>query len=184
MEILGMSWYKKAQYVAYHGSPKEFQDFSYEYLGTNGTAEGFGFYFTSDKSIAEGYADGGMLRKAVLDIKKPLSSTRFTISKPEFAKFLKELDSTGEGYLSNWGETNFEGYDKVLNTAVEGEFSGSDNDVDLISGVIQGSGLNPEPIYQVLKKTLGYDGIIVDRASWGYDQTIYIVFNNNQIKSI
>ena len=180
-----MNWYKLANsYLAYHGSPKEFQEFSYEYLGTNGTSEGFGFYFTSDKGIAEGYADGGMLKKVILDIKKPLNYTQLTISKPEFAEFLKVLDPIGEGYLSNWGESNFEGYNKVLNTAVEGEFSGSDNDVDLISGVIQATGRDAESIYKVLKQVLGYDGIIVDKPSWGNNQIVYIVFDNSQIKTI
>ena len=179
-----MNWYKKASYIAYHGTPKDFQDFSYEYLGTNGTAEGFGFYFTSDKNIAEGYAEGGILKKVNLDIKKPLNPIIFSISKPEFAIFLKTLDPTGEDYLSNWGESNYEGYDKILNTAVEGEFSGSDNDVDLISGVIQAAGGNAERIYKILKQTLGYDGIIVNKPSWGGNQIIYIVFDNNQIKNI
>jgi len=179
-----VNWYKKANYVAYHGSPKEFQDFSYEYLGTNGTAEGFGFYFTSNKRIAEGYANGGMLKKVILDIKKPLNFTQLSISKLEFAKFLKMLDPTGDGYLSNWGESDFEGYDKVLKTAVEGELSGSTNDVDLISGVIQAVGRDAESIYRVLKQALGYDGIIVDKPSWGGNQIIYIVFDNSQIRTM
>lgn len=179
-----MNWYKIANYIAYHGSAKEFQDFSYEYLGSNGTSEGFGFYFTSDKSIAEGYADNGMLRKVALDIKKPLNFTQLTISKPEFTKFLQTLDPTGENYLSNWGEVAYEGYNKVLNTAVEGEFSSSDNDVDLISGIIQASGRNAELINRILKQALGYDGIIINKPSWGGDQTIYIVFDNSQIKDI
>ena len=184
-----MSWYKKANsYIAYHGSPNEFQEFSYEYLGTNGTSEGFGFYFTSDKSIAEGYANGGMVKKVILTINKPLNYSNLSISKSQFAGFIKALDPTGEGYLSNWGEVSFEGYNKVLNTAVEGEYSGSSNDVDLISGVIQATGRNPERIYKILKQTLGYDGIVVDttvdKPSWGSNHMIYVVFDNSQIKSI
>ena len=86
--------------------------------------------------------------------------------------------------MSNWGEADFEGYDNVVNTAVEGEMSGSSNDVDLISGIINGWGGSPESIYPILKQTLGYDGIIVDKPSWGGNQTIYIAFDNNQIKNI
>lgn len=180
-----MNWYKKANnYIAYHGSPKEFQDFSYEYLGSTGTAEGFGFYFTSDKNVAKMFSEGNPLKKAILDIKKPLNSTQYTISKPEFSTFLKTLDPTGKEYLSNWGESNYEGYEKVLNIAIEGEMSGSNNDVDLISGIIQGSGRGPETIYKILKQTLGYDGIIVNKPSWGGNQIIYIVFNNDQIRYI
>ncbi len=180
-----MNWFKKAStYIAYHGSPKEFEEFSYDYLGTHGTSEGFGFYFTSDRNIAEGYADGGMIKKVLLEINKPLSFTNLTISEEEFANFLRALDPTGENYLSNWGEVDYEGYENVLQTAIEGEMSGSDNDVDLISGVIQASGKNAEHIYKVLKQTLGYDGIIIEKPSWGNNQVIYIVFDNSQIRSI
>ncbi|MHA1469019.1 MAG: ADP-ribosyltransferase-containing protein [Candidatus Asgardarchaeia archaeon] len=180
-----MNWYKKANsYIAYYGTPTDFQNFSYEFLGTNGTAEGFGFYFTSNKSIAEGYADGGILKKAILDIKKPLNFVRLSISKQNLAVFLRALDPTGEGYLSNWGESSYEGYQQVLNTAIEGEFSGSDNDVDLISGIIQAQGGDAESIYKVLKQTLGYDGIVVNRPSWGGNQVIYVVFDNSQIREI
>ena len=43
-----MNWFKKANsYLAYHGSPQDFKEFSYEFMGNTGTAEGFGFYFTS-----------------------------------------------------------------------------------------------------------------------------------------
>ena len=44
--------------VVYHGSPEDFTRFSLDYLGANGTAEGYGFYFTDQKSIAEGYSQG------------------------------------------------------------------------------------------------------------------------------
>ena len=36
-----MNWYKQSQqYIGYHGTPKDFQEFSYEFMGTNGTSEG------------------------------------------------------------------------------------------------------------------------------------------------
>jgi len=178
-----MNWYKQAsQYLAYHGSPKDFQNFSYEFLGDNGTSEGFGFYFTSNKSVAEGYSNGGFVKEVILDIKKPLSFNSLTISPQELKKFLTTLDPTGDGYLSNWGEVNYEGRNSVVATAVEGEMSGSDNDVDLISGIIQGSGRNAEFVNRTLKQTLGYDGIIVENPSWG-DQVVYIVFDNSQIRN-
>lgn len=180
-----MNWYKKAgSYIAYHGSPREFRDFSYKYLGNHGTVEGFGFYFTNNKQIAEGFANGGMLKRVILDIKKPLNFIGLSISKQDLEVFLKTLDPTGEGYLSNWGDSNYEGYQQVLNTAIEGEFSGSDNDVDLISGIIQAAGGNAELVYKVLKQTLGYDGIIVNNPSWGGNQIIYVVFDNSQIREI
>jgi hypothetical protein len=179
-----MSWYKQAsQYRAYHGSPEEFQEFSYEFLGMNGTAEGYGFYFTSDKSIADGFAKGGMVKEVYLDINNPLSFDSLTISPQELKSFLRELDPSGTEYLSNWGEAGYDGYDNVLNSAVDGEMGGSDNDVDLISGIINAAGGSPGSIYPVLKRVLGYDGIIVSKPSWGGSQVVYIVFDNSQIRN-
>ncbi len=183
--VYKMNWYKKAeQYLAYHGSPKEFQEFSYEFMGSTGTAEGFGFYFTSDKNVAEMFADGGALKKAMLNINNPLNFEGRTISKDEFAHFLRTLDPTGEDYLSNWGDVHYEGYEQIVRTATEGEMSGSNNDVDLISGVIQASGGDAGSVYKVLKQALGDDGIIVKSPDWGGDQVVYVVFNNNQIRYI
>lgn len=180
-----MNWYKTAkQYVGYHGTPKDFQEFSYEFMGTHGTSEGFGFYFTSDKNIATGYANGGVVKEVMLTINKPLSYDRLTISPKNLSLFLRKLDPDGQGYLSNWGESALEGYNNVVNHAVKEELSGSDNDVDLISGIINSAGRNPESIYPILKQTLGYDGIIVNKPSWGGNQTIYIVFDNSQIRNV
>lgn len=41
--------------VVYHGSSADFTEFSHKFSMRNGAAEGRGFYFTSDKSKAEGY---------------------------------------------------------------------------------------------------------------------------------
>ena len=180
-----MNWYKTAgNYIAYHGSPKSFQEFSYDFLGSNGTYEGFGFYFTSDKSIADRYAENGELKKAILDIKKPLNATEVTISGQELAKFLRALDPTGEDYLSNWGEVDLDGYERVLNAAVDGELGGAGSDADLISGIVQASGRNAELVNKTLTQTLGYDGIIVEKPSWGKNHVIYVVFDNSQIRYI
>lgn len=178
-----MRWYRKAStYVGYHGSPNDFQEFSYEFMGRNGTAEGYGFYFTSDREIAEGYAEGRGARKARLTINKPLSPDGLTISRRDLAAFLRALDPDGQGYLSNWGESDLEGYENVVRTAVKGEMGGADDDVSLISGIINAAGGNPESVYRVLKGTLGYDGIVVSSPGWGGGQTVYVVFENGQVE--
>ena len=185
--------------VVYHGSPADFNTFSLEFMGTNGTAEGYGFYFTDKRSIAEGYSQGlegqrsqekaGRLFEVYLDIKKPLSDTEVTISRSEFKKFLREMnkqvDEDGEPleFLSNYGDVAWEGLNSVLNSAMASEYDGSDNDVNMISSIINGCG-NMELVYEVLRKTTGYDGIIVENTTWGGDQTIYIAFHPEQIKSV
>ena len=185
--------------VVYHGSPAEFNEFSLAYLGTNGTAEGYGFYFTDKKSIAEGYSKGhegqrdeghnGKLFEVYLDIKKPLSDTEVTMSRAQFKKFLTELNkqTDEDGYpldvLSNYGDVEWEGLNSVINTAMEIEYDGSDSDVNMVHSIINGVG-NLETVLKVLRKTTGYDGIIVENATWGGDQTIYVAFHPEQIKNV
>lgn len=185
--------------VVYHGSPAEFNEFSLEYLGTNGTAEGYGFYFTDKKSIADIYTKGlegqqsqdvkGKLFEVYLDIKKPLSDTEVTMTRAQFKKFLttlnKQVDADGDplDVLSNYGDVEWEGLNKVLNYAMEIEYDGSDSDVNLVHSIINGCG-NMKVVFDVLRKTVGYDGIIVNEASWGGDQTIYIAFHPEQIKNV
>jgi len=168
----------------FHGSPAMFEQFDYKKIGTQGTAEGKGFYFTDKKSVAQGYAqDTENLYEVYLNITKPLSFERKTISKTNLKKFIKALDPDGTDYLLNWGDVEYEGYNNVLNTAVDGEYSPSDNDVDLVSSIIAAAG-NIENVYRVLTETLGYDGIVVRNPSWGEGQTVYVAFYPEQIKSV
>ena len=179
--------------VVYHGSPADFNTFSLEYLGTNGTAEGYGFYFTDSKRIADGYSQRGQnpgkLFEVYLDIKKPLSDTKVTMTKAQFKKFLTELnkqvDADGErlDILSNYGDVEWEGLNNVLNYAIELEYEGNDTDVDIVDSIINSCG-NIEVVFDVLRKVTGYDGIIVEQATWGDDQTIYIAFHPEQIKNV
>ena len=185
--------------VVYHGSPEDFNTFSLEYLGTNGTAEGYGFYFTDKKGIAQGYANGteaqghqgknGKLFEVYLDIRKPLSDTKVTITRAQFRKFIRELNkqvgSDGEPLylLSNYGDIAYEGLNNVINNIMEIEYDGNDNDVNMIHSVINSTG-EMETVFNVLRKTTGHDGIIVNEATWGGDQTIYIAFHPEQIKNV
>ena len=179
--------------VVYHGSPADFSTFSLEYLGTNGTNEGYGFYFTDKKGIAEGYSKGdngsGKLFEVYLDIRKPLSDTEVTMSRAQFKKLLvalnEQVDADGEklDILSNYGDVEWDGLNNVLNYAIELEYDGNDNDVDIVHSVINSSG-NMKTVFEVLRKVTGYDGIIVKEATWGGDQTIYIAFHPEQIKNV
>lgn len=184
---------KKAGYTihAYHGSPKSFNEFSLKYLGTNGTAEGYGLYFTSDRNIAERYTgregETGRVYDSYLSIKKPLSGEKLTVTKAQLRKFLLKLNSSiGESgepvdVLSNYGDIVYEGINAVVNEAVSSEYDYNDNDVDLIHSVMNTSG-DKLTCMRVLRETLGYDGIVVDNASWGDGQTIYLAFHPDQIK--
>ena len=185
--------------TVYHGSPSDFNEFSLEYLGTNGTAEGYGFYFTDSKNVAEGYARGteaqrhqgsnGRLYEVYLNITKPLSNTEVTMTRAEFKRFLREMnkqvDEDGEplDFLSNYGDVAWDGLNNVINLVTEIEYDGSDSDVNMIHSIINGCG-SMETVFDVLRKTTGYDGIVVQDATWGGDQTIYVAFHPEQAKNV
>lgn len=95
---------------------------------------------------------------------KSLSSVKKTITKTELKRFLIHLDIIGK-FLSNYGETDFEGYNKVLQTALDAEWNYSNNDVDLICSISNSFG-SRETVLKELYKVFGYDHIAVT-AEWG-----------------
>lgn len=186
------NWFQQSQVidkdgkplVVYHGTNADFDEFSYDKIGTHGTSEGRGFYFTDSQSVAGNYGsgeDGSNVKPVYLSIQKPLSGTEKTMTEQQLMKFIKRLDPNGDGYLSNWGDVESEGYQKVLRTAVRSEWSSATNDVDMVNGIIGADGGASKRVFTALTKATGYDGI-VERAAWG-GQNIYIPFHPSQIKS-
>lgn len=169
--------------IVYHGTENEFNEFSSKFMGQTGTAGGQGFYFASTEDDARMY--GNNVKGFYLNIRKPLSSDRLTINKKQLALLIDKIDkyqsSLEDGFnygiLSDYGDVDYEGRNNVLRNAVELEMSGSDNDVELIGGVINASG-DYDLVTKILRETLGYDGIILK------EKGIYIVHHPNQIKEI
>lgn len=166
--------------VVYHGSPHKFNVFNIKKLGELGQTLGYGFYFTDNRKVAEKYAKGtDNVYEVFLRIKKPLSDKRRTLTRSHLQKFIRAWDPQGEKFLDNYAEVDYFGYDRVLKEAILALFEYHDNDVDLISDIINSStGGKPEEFYKYLTQTLGFDSIISEDES----QTIYIVFHPNQIK--
>lgn len=169
--------------VVYHGTENEFNEFSSKFMGQTGTADGQGFYFTANKNEAHMYGDN--VKGFYLNIRKPLSDNKITITKRQFMLFLDKLDSYqsnidsdfGYGILSDYGDVDYEGRNNVLRHAVDITYSSVDNDVDLIGGIINASG-DYNLVVNILRETLGYDGIILK------DKNVYVVHHPNQIKEI
>lgn len=167
--------------LVYHGSKELFELFDYSKIGTNGTTEGKGFYFTDNIGIATGYGQNGYLYIVEFNGTKTLNSEGKTITREQLKKYLLALHEETD-YLSNWGEVGFEGLRNVLNQAVDGEYDSSDNDVDLISGIANASG-NMEASLSLVYKVLGYDSIVLD-ADWGKGQKLYIALTNDIINIV
>lgn len=173
--------------VVYHGSNAQFTVFDTAKIGsTTGTADGRGFYFTTDKDYARGFVTpSGKLFGVFLNIDNPLSYDRKTITKAQLKKILKEADKVefaqeGEHYmLSNYADYTVVGIDGAINEASNLEYGYADNDVELIGSLIGGSG-SFELIMNAVQKVTGKSGMIAPKAN---DTTHYIVTNPSLIKS-
>ena len=182
-----LSFSKKDKYIVmFHGTPnRDFYSFDSNRIGTNGTQMGSGFYFTEALEYANGYKgqnDSGKVISALLKIEKPLSRSKHEITKTELKKFISMVvDKTGDDFLSNYGDVYSEGYNVVLNNAVDSLFEYESNDADMIEEIYVSSRMDFDKFHNGLTKLLGYDGII----AWGkMEGTQAIVFNSNQIKDI
>lgn len=171
----------------YHGSQAQFTEFSADFMSMHGSMEGQGFYFTDNRSMAEGYKrDGGQLLEGYLNISKPLSDSEVTMTKAELKKLLKAVDPTGDDVVLNYDPTGGMGYpskawyNRALAATVEQIYSTSDSDSEILADVAN-SGAGAGATTKAARKALGYDGYIV-KGKYD-DATVYVAFESNQFKN-
>lgn len=171
----------------YHGSQAQFTEFSADFMSMHGSMEGQGFYFTDNRSMAEGYKrDGGQLLEGYLNISKPLSDSEVTMTKAELKKLLKAVDPTGDDVVINYDPTGGMGYpskawyNRALAATVEQIYSTSDSDSEILADVAN-SGAGAGATTKAARKALGYDGYIV-KGKYD-DATVYVAFESNQFKN-
>lgn len=170
----------------YHGTGAQFNEFSYDYLGKNGTSYGKGFYFSDSAEYSSGYVNGdGRLMEVYLSIKKPLNTSKLTMSRAQVRSFLSALSKykTEDGInpLSDYADIDSYGVNSAINAALELEYDSNNNDVDIVHSIFNSiSGIELQDYYKILKNTLGYDGIIEHRDS----ENFYIIFASNQAKDV
>lgn len=178
--------------VLYHGTPNDFTKFSYDKLGTNGTLLGKGFYLTDDINVAKGYASKGEKGKVMelyVDIKKPLKWGEKSISKQQYKSFVESINEITNGtlfadYSGEYTEKGSTQYNSTLNDILMDYEYGGD-DIDLVSGILNTTGISWNKGYKILKDTTGYDGIIVTTDVYDSGEgNVYIPFQSNQIKNV
>ena len=169
--------------VVYHGSPNDFTVFSYKFNNRNGQADGRGFYFTDNRSYAEGYqSDGGKLFEVYLSLQNPLNPKELTITKPELRKIINAIDSDGDG-ISNYAEDS-RGYpgaawrSRALDSAVNAIYDSSENNADIIGELY--SSFGGGTVLEEVRRISGYDGFMTRNEN---GDTVYVVFSPTQIKS-
>lgn len=172
--------------VVYHGSPAIFTEFSADFMGTHGSAEGQGFYFTDYKPMAEGYLkDGGQLLQGYLNIQKPLSDSEVTLKRTEVRKLLHALDPTGDDLVLNYDSMGGMGYpskawyNRSVNDTLDAVMN-NDSDSEILGELANAMG-NYGAVLEKARDVLGYDGYIV---SGKYDDaTVYVAFDSSQFKN-
>ena len=178
--------------VLYHGTPNDFTKFSYDKLGTNGTLLGKGFYLTDDINVAKAYASKGEKGKVMelyADIKKPLKWGEKSISKQQYKSFVESINEITNGtlfadYSGEYSEKGSTQYNSTLNDILMDYEYGGD-DIDLVSGILNTTGMSWNNGYKILKDTTGYDGIIVTTDVYDSGEgNVYIPFQSNQIKNV
>lgn len=168
--------------VVYHGTENDFDEFKSEFMGQTGTALGQGFYFTSNKDEASGF--GNIVKAFYLNIRKPLSLDELTLTPNEILNLIDAIDKAqcekdpefGYGILSDFGDVDYEGRNKVLMTAMR-MLLDEDNDVELVGGLINTSG-DYDLVVNVLRNVLGFDGVICR------ERGVYVAHHSNQVKRI
>ena len=172
--------------VVYHGSPAIFTEFSADFMGTHGSSEGQGFYFTDYKPMAEGYQrDGGQLLEGYLNIKKPLSDSEVTLKRTEVRKLLQALDPTGDDLVLNYDSMGGMGYpskawyNRSVNDTLNAVMN-NESDSEILGELANAMG-NYGTVLEKARSVLGYDGYIV---SGKYDDAIvYVAFDSSQFKN-
>lgn len=178
--------------VVYHGSPTKFDVFDSEKMGSQGTTEGKGFYFTDDVNLAKAYAtarEGQDIKgephlfDVFLSIKNPIRDiNQKTITKAKIRTIFQNLLKSNPEALSNYGDISFEGKQAVLAKALEIE-GVNESDLDVIGSLINGGAGSYEQVIDAVVKATGIDGVAVKWNGIENGPTIYVAFRPTQIKS-
>ena len=173
--------------VVYHGSPGKFYKFDTSKIGSStGTADVRGFYFTTNKDYARGFASAeGTLFEVFLNVRNPLSSDRKTITRAKLKQIIRKVDEAeygreGEHYfLSNYGDYTRKGIENVISDAATSEYEYSDNDVELVNSLIGSSG-DFDLIMAAVSDVTGKGSLIAPKKNGDIH---YIVTSPSHIKS-
>ena len=137
----------------YHGSKNKFEKFSYDFVGSNaGNDEGYGFYFTDSKELAERYADGGYVYTVNFKKEKSLNEKKISITITELRKVLQILHKSND-ILNDFNDVEYYGYSRVMNEAVE-MLRENKNDVDMVAELCNICG-DKETVLKTIAKVTG-----------------------------
>ena len=194
--------------IMYHGTGADFTVFDPKRMGgTNGTAEGFGIYLSDRTDVSDAYGD--RLIKAYVNVTKPATSTKRTISRSTLKKLIKATamgeasrmvadgdyknvnEAVKDSWISNYTNTYEKPLSRSLDDVVNQMFKMDDNDMGIIQEVMAGMGIrnyeDAYDFYDILKRETGFDGF---ETWWTNNERpndparIVLAFDSNQVKNI
>ena len=162
--------------------------------GQNGTAEGFGIYFSDDIEVTNKYGD--IQLEGYLNITKPAYDNKKTITKADLVKLIKattkyEVDEWGEDERDTWISNYVNTYETTLERAyaevAQNILRLNGNDKDIIQEIMVGMGIrtyeSAYEFYDILTNTLGFDGIVVKWQHNDGESNVFVAFNSEQFKN-
>lgn len=109
----------------YHGTSSDFSKYDYAHVGKGNDAFGSGFYFTSNPEVANMYAtskDGHPnVHRVFLKVENPIyanENDETPLKREHIKKIITSAPDHKES-LMNFGDVDYEGYNKVLNRTVD-----------------------------------------------------------------
>ena len=181
--------------VVRHGTENEFNIFNpQEKGGQNGTAEGFGIYFSDDIEITNKYGD--IQLEGYLNIVKPAYDNKKTITSSDLVKLIKattkyemeKWDETEERdtWISNYVDTYNVPLSRAYTEVANNILKLNGNDKDIIQEIMVGMGIrgykDAYEFYDILTKTLGFDGFVVRWTHSDGESNVYVALNSEQFK--
>lgn len=186
--------------VVYHGTGATIgDDFSFDprRIGSTGSAEGYGFYFTTDEATASGYQgrDGGSLAEVYLSMQKPMPVGHKGLTAVQLGKVIERMidaeisqgdaEDYKDTFISNYVDTYSNSRANAVREVARIVFDSSESAIDQIAELGNVAG-DKVATHAAVRDVTGFDGI----ASDGYGGrgeaggTIYVAWFPEQIKSV
>lgn len=158
--------------TAYHGSDTKFSKFDPQKIGgSNGTNNGFGFYFSDNEDEASTY--GKYVYEVQLNIRNLISDTKKTLSRPVIKKLLDNLAKIECNYYQN--------FDYNVKATIDSLLDSCDTDTEIIGDVINAVGSIQDVLLQLSK--MGYSHTI-NLDTFALNSVHYVMFDPNDIKIV
>ena len=141
----------------YHGSTNSFEVFNFDHIRGNGSEFGVGFYTTTNKDLALIYAKP-YLYTYEFEGRKSFVPGERQLTREDIKTLIEHIQSETD-FLSNYGEVEFEGYERVLGWALDNVYNEIDDDIEMLGGIACTCGDDYTTVYNAVYELFGFDSI-------------------------